>query len=75
MKILVIFDYFFQHGVFLNMEASGMPTEFPFLSDNLRKIGYKNYLIGKWHLGMFKVELLVANPNLGYCKKEFLVNY
>lgn len=47
-----------QNGVFLNMEASGVPLNFPFLPQNLRKLGYRNYLIGKWHLG--------------YCKKEFL---
>uniref|UniRef100_A0A914PF47 Sulfatase N-terminal domain-containing protein n=1 Tax=Panagrolaimus davidi TaxID=227884 RepID=A0A914PF47_9BILA len=47
-----------QHGVFLPMERSAVPLEYPFLPQNLKRIGYKNYLIGKWHLG--------------YCKKEYL---
>ncbi|KAE9548542.1 hypothetical protein FO519_008245 [Halicephalobus sp. NKZ332] len=47
-----------QKGVFLQQERSGVPLDFPFLPQNLKKAGYKNYLVGKWHLG--------------YCKKEFL---
>ncbi|KIH60637.1 hypothetical protein ANCDUO_09104 [Ancylostoma duodenale] len=40
------------------MEPSGVPLLFPFVSENLRSLGYSTYLIGKWHLG--------------YCRKEFL---
>ncbi|KAI6208665.1 Sul-3 [Aphelenchoides besseyi] len=47
-----------QRGVFLNMEASGVPMDYSFLPQNLKKLGYQNYLIGKWHLG--------------YCRREFL---
>ncbi|KAL6739775.1 hypothetical protein Aduo_013189 [Ancylostoma duodenale] len=47
-----------QNGVFLHMEPSGVPLLFPFVSENLRSLGYSTYLIGKWHLG--------------YCRKEFL---
>ncbi|KAF8355488.1 sul-3 [Pristionchus pacificus] len=47
-----------QSGVFLHMEPTGVPVVFPFVSDNLRALGYSTYLIGKWHLG--------------YCNKKFL---
>ncbi|TMS36653.1 hypothetical protein L596_003764 [Steinernema carpocapsae] len=47
-----------QSGVFLYMEPSGVPLEFPFLPHNLKRMGYSTYLIGKWHLG--------------YCRREFL---
>jgi arylsulfatase A-like enzyme len=44
--------------LFKTFLISGVPLHFPFLPQNLRKLGYRNYLIGKWHLG--------------YCKREFL---
>uniref|UniRef100_A0A914C115 Sulfatase N-terminal domain-containing protein n=1 Tax=Acrobeloides nanus TaxID=290746 RepID=A0A914C115_9BILA len=47
-----------QNRVFLPLEERGVSLEFPFLPENLRRLGYKNYMIGKWHLG--------------YCKKEYL---
>lgn len=40
------------------MDAGGVPLDFPFLPQHLRKLGYRNHLVGKWHLG--------------YCKREFL---
>uniref|UniRef100_A0A0N4ZDC2 Sulfatase domain-containing protein n=1 Tax=Parastrongyloides trichosuri TaxID=131310 RepID=A0A0N4ZDC2_PARTI len=48
-------------GVFLHMEPAGVSTKFRFLPENLSELGYKNYLIGKWHLG--------------YCKREYLPTY
>lgn len=47
-----------QDGVFLHMEASGVPLDFPFLPHNLGLLGYSSHLVGKWHLG--------------YCKRAFL---
>ncbi|KAH7721028.1 CRE-SUL-3 protein [Aphelenchoides avenae] len=47
-----------QNGVLLQMDAGGVPLDFPFLPQHLRKLGYRNHLVGKWHLG--------------YCKREFL---
>uniref|UniRef100_A0A0N5BGH0 Sulfatase domain-containing protein n=1 Tax=Strongyloides papillosus TaxID=174720 RepID=A0A0N5BGH0_STREA len=49
------------NGVFLHMEPAGVSTKFRFLPENLNELGYKNYLIGKWHLG--------------YCKREYLPTY
>ncbi|CAI4224873.1 unnamed protein product [Auanema sp. JU1783] len=47
-----------QSGVFLHMEPAGVPLIFPFVPENLKSLGYKTYIVGKWHLG--------------YCRKEFL---
>ncbi|KAK0397063.1 hypothetical protein QR680_001961 [Steinernema hermaphroditum] len=47
-----------QSGVFLYLEPSGVPLEFPFLPSHLKRMGYFTYLVGKWHLG--------------YCRREFL---
>ncbi|EPB73043.1 arylsulfatase [Ancylostoma ceylanicum] len=46
-----------QNGVFLHMEPSGVPLLFPFVSENLRSLGYSTYLIGKWHLDQWHREL------------------
>uniref|UniRef100_A0A1I8A4Q1 Sulfatase domain-containing protein n=3 Tax=Steinernema glaseri TaxID=37863 RepID=A0A1I8A4Q1_9BILA len=47
-----------QAGVFLYLEPSGVPLEFPFLPLHMKRMGYRTYLVGKWHLG--------------YCRREFL---
>ncbi|CAD5215977.1 unnamed protein product [Bursaphelenchus xylophilus] len=55
-----------QDGVFLHMEPAGVPLDFPFLPQNMRKLGYKNYLVGKWHLGYCKREFLPTNRGFDY---------
>ncbi|CAB3399823.1 unnamed protein product [Caenorhabditis bovis] len=55
-----------QNGVFLHMEPSGIPTMFPFLSENMRSLDYSTYLVGKWHLGYCKKEYLPTNRGFDY---------
>ena len=33
----------------------GLSPEYTILPEHLSKIGYKNYLVGKWHLGQSKI--------------------
>lgn len=39
-------------------EPSGVSNDFIFFPQNLKKLGYHNYMVGKWHLG--------------YCKRAYL---
>uniref|UniRef100_A0A7E4VWJ0 Sulfatase domain-containing protein n=1 Tax=Panagrellus redivivus TaxID=6233 RepID=A0A7E4VWJ0_PANRE len=55
-----------QNGVFLPMERSGVPLDFPFLPQHLSKAGYRNYLIGKWHLGNCKRDFLPTARGFDY---------
>eukprot|EP00081_Caenorhabditis_elegans_P003523 NP_001041232.1 SULfatase domain protein [Caenorhabditis elegans] len=55
-----------QNGVFLHMEPAGVPTMFPFLSENMRQLDYSTYLVGKWHLGYCKKEFLPTNRGFDY---------
>ncbi|EGT45882.1 CBN-SUL-3 protein [Caenorhabditis brenneri] len=55
-----------QAGVFLHMEPAGVPTMFPFLSENMRQLDYSTYLVGKWHLGYCKKEFLPTNRGFDY---------
>jgi arylsulfatase B/arylsulfatase I/J len=42
-------------------EPVGVPLQYPFYGEALHALGYKNYYVGKWHLG--------------YCRKEYLPTY
>ncbi|CAD5211875.1 unnamed protein product [Bursaphelenchus okinawaensis] len=55
-----------QNGVFLHMEPAGVPLDFPFLPQNMNKLGYKSYLVGKWHLGYCKKAFLPTNRGFNY---------
>lgn len=39
------------HGVFFPESFTGMPTEEVTIAEMLRPLGYKNGVVGKWHLG------------------------
>ncbi|CAJ0583769.1 unnamed protein product, partial [Mesorhabditis spiculigera] len=55
-----------QTGVFLHMEPTGVPLMFPFVPENLRALGYKTYMVGKWHLGYCRKELLPSMRGFDY---------
>ncbi|XP_045492061.1 arylsulfatase I isoform X1 [Colias croceus] len=50
-----------QHGVIYGMEPRGLPLSETILPQHLRTLGYKNHLVGKWHLGSYKREYLPLN--------------
>ncbi|SHJ08709.1 sulfatase-like hydrolase/transferase [Pseudozobellia thermophila] len=35
----------------LDNEAMGLPTQIPTMADHLKELGYKNAILGKWHMG------------------------
>ena len=47
-----------QHGAILACQPNGLPEEIPTLADILRDAGYATYMVGKWHLGFYKEQLL-----------------
>lgn len=50
-----------QHGVILEGQRIGFPLSDILLPEALRDCGYRNYLVGKWHLGMYRKEMLPEN--------------
>ncbi|EDS35430.1 arylsulfatase b [Culex quinquefasciatus] len=42
-----------QHAVLYGMEPRGLPLEEKLLPEYLRELGYKNHIVGKWHLGHY----------------------
>lgn len=45
-----------QHTVLYAAEPRGLPLNEKLLPQYLRDLGYKNHIVGKWHLGHFKKE-------------------
>lgn len=46
------------HEVIHCAQRNGVPLDIPSLADKLREVGYKNYFIGKYHLGNYKDDYL-----------------
>ncbi|XP_055624076.1 arylsulfatase B [Toxorhynchites rutilus septentrionalis] len=42
-----------QHAVLYGMEPRGLPLTEKLLPEYLRELGYKNHIVGKWHLGHY----------------------
>jgi len=42
-----------QHGVIAGYQDYGLPLDEVTLADKLRDAGYKTYMTGKWHLGLY----------------------
>ncbi|XP_078610731.1 arylsulfatase B-like [Branchiostoma floridae x Branchiostoma japonicum] len=40
-----------QHLVFFPFQAQGIPSNFSFLPEKLKDLGYATHMVGKWHLG------------------------
>lgn len=50
-----------QHGVILEGQRIGFPLSDILLPEALRDCGYRNHLVGKWHLGFYREEMLPEN--------------
>uniref|UniRef100_A0A6P7FT84 Arylsulfatase I-like n=1 Tax=Diabrotica virgifera virgifera TaxID=50390 RepID=A0A6P7FT84_DIAVI len=45
-----------QHTVLFGAEARGLPLTEKLLPQYLEELGYENHIVGKWHLGSYKLE-------------------
>ncbi|CAG9838089.1 unnamed protein product [Diabrotica balteata] len=45
-----------QHTVLYGAEARGLPLTEKLLPQYLEELGYENHIVGKWHLGSYKLE-------------------
>ena len=57
-----------QHNVILGMQPNGHPLNDIFMPEVLQNCGYDTHMIGKWHLGFYKVtkscDKYIVNPHL-----------
>jgi len=47
-----------QHLTIYPCQPNGLPEEMPTLADMLHDAGYATHMVGKWHIGYYKKELL-----------------
>jgi len=50
-----------QHGVILASQTHGFPLSDILLPEQLKQCGYRNHLVGKWHMGYARTEMLPEN--------------
>lgn len=48
-------------GVIHDSEPMGVPLDVPLISNALFGAGWSTHLLGKWHIGMYRPELLPVN--------------
>jgi len=47
-----------QHGVVRPCQQNGLPEEMPTLANMLHDAGYATHMVGKWHIGYYREQLL-----------------
>ena len=49
------------HWVLWPATLSGLSIEIPTIAEKLQDVGYATHMVGKWHLGFYRPELLPTN--------------
>ena len=55
-----------QKGIIKPLQPTGMSTENPTIAEELKLLGYKTHMVGKWHLGFCNVKYTPTHRGFDY---------